>query len=102
MAAVARLAYRHDRESVLCGKVYMDDFLVQWESGRGEDEQLWVVVPEPGGWEVMAYYAVEPDPLDPMDGATAAVCDDGVIYVTGLATDLKYQSQGWAERLLLR
>lgn len=86
----------------MCGKAVMDDSLLRWDEERGEDERLWVVVPEPGSHVIMAYYAVEPDPVELATPGATATCDDGVIYLNLLATDKRYQGQGWAERLLLR
>jgi len=85
----------------MCGKSAMDDSLCQWETDRGEDEQLWVVVPEAGSPVIIAYYAIEPDPVD-LASSPSSHGEDGIVYLTLLATDKRYQGQGWGERLLLR
>jgi ribosomal protein S18 acetylase RimI-like enzyme len=58
------------------------------------------VVPTSGSHEIIAYYAIEPDPVELAH--SGSVCEDGVLYLTLLATDKRYQGQGWGERMLLR
>jgi len=99
MPIIEPIAPYHDRKSFDCGKRSMNDFLR--EKGLSQAYgSTWVVVPEAGAAEIIAYYSVSPDPFD-----LVTEYDDDivatVIELERLAVDLKSQQQGIGRKLLV-
>lgn len=101
MSLVEPIAPYHDRKSFNCGKSSMNGFLLHYGLSQAYGS-TWVVVPNPGASEIIAYYTVSPDPLDIVLEDEEDQTEATVIELDRLAVDVKYKRQGFGRRLLLR
>jgi GNAT superfamily N-acetyltransferase len=96
----------HDRESFSCGEPALDGSLRDSVPGGSPlsalKGQTWVVVPEPGARQVIAYYSVFPDPRDLIGDAGRLFASVEEIMLERLAVDREYQCKGIAPMLIQR
>lgn len=91
----------HDRQSFTCGQPAMDDFLRTAPLTPHTELKVWVAIPYPGTSEILAYYAMRPDPIDLVsEEESVSLGVVTVVAVERIATDIKYQGQGLGDFLL--
>ena len=79
----------------------MDDFL-RFKTFNEEYGQTWVVVPQPGSSQILAFYTIDPDPI-------TGIADDeyneypvGLVTLQMLGVDEAYKGRRIGTRLLIR
>jgi len=98
---IVLLNERHDRKSFTCGQPAMDDFLRTAPLNPHAEYKVWVATPRPGSSEILAYYAMHPDPIDLVSEEESVA--QGVVTVVSverLATSMHYQGRGLGDFLL--
>ncbi len=87
----------HNAESFSCGKRNMDDFL-RLNGASDAYGNTYVLVDEDNENEIIAYYTIQPDPVELEEWDE----DEAITYIVleRLAVSEKYQRQGYGRRIL--
>lgn len=91
----------HDRESFTCGEQEVNDFL-RSDALKGNDGYTWVVVPERGSRQIIAFYTIDPDPIIAIQDDEYGEYPVDLVFLQMLGVDEAYKGQGIGTRLLMR
>jgi GNAT superfamily N-acetyltransferase len=98
---ISEIKIHHDRKSFDCGKRSMNDFLLN--NGLSQAYGMtYVVLSESSSSEIMAYFTIDPDPVDILRGDyDDEVRPPRVVRLERLAVDKRHQRKGIGESLLI-
>ena len=104
MVIVENIAPHHDVNSFTCGtrriQREMNDFL-RFHGSKRQFGTTFVVVPQAGSSEVIAYFTVAPNPATIAATSPDAQLNEPLIHLRYLAVARAYQNQGIGEEILL-